>query len=462
MSVTATDTSAKREADRSNREAEKKAKREAENLKKQQQREAAKAASREKANKELVRRCEEFGGVMPEGVKQDEYGNIANTLDNCYRILESQPWGFGYDELAQSHVFRGKVVWPEHYGTELNDALALAIRLSMLAVWQVEFSTLQVTDSLSALCRANPYNPVTEYLNSLSWDGTARVHKWLHTYLGAPKDEYTSAVGAVFLIGAVARARNPGCKFDTMMILEGEQGAGKSTALKIMGGDWYSDAELGNLKDKDSAMVLRGIWIYEMPELSTMSRTERNTMKAFVTREVDRYRPTRGNLPINQPRRCVFAGTVNPEGHGYLTDTTGNRRYLPVETGKIKLAHLAKDRDQLWAEAAEMFATGYSTVMPSGLWKKAAEVTAAREQADPWFEPVADWVEQYQNRGRVTTNEVLRECLDIEDGVQTNQHGIRLGPIMRALGCAKEKFKKNGKSLNGWALPKPKAKVTAA
>src|SRR5438874_8875079 len=110
-----------------------------------------------------------------------------------------------------------------------------------------------------------------------------------------------------------------------MPILEGEQGASKSTALKIMGGDWYSDAELGNLKDKDAAMVLRGTWLYEMPELSSMSRTERNTMKAFMTREVDRYRPTRANLPVNQPRRCVFAGTVNPEGAGYLTDTTGNR-----------------------------------------------------------------------------------------------------------------------------------------
>jgi hypothetical protein len=138
------------------REAHAKAQREAEKLEKQQEREAAKAFKRNAANKELIRRCADFGIIMPEGIELDENGNVVDTLDNCYRILQSQPWGFAYDELAQTHRFLGTVLWPDHYGTELNDALALAIRLQIIAVFEAEFSTQHVTDSLTALCRAAP------------------------------------------------------------------------------------------------------------------------------------------------------------------------------------------------------------------------------------------------------------------------------------------------------------------
>lgn len=435
------------------------AKKEAKALKERQRREAKRLAKREAAKNEMAQRSATAGLVVPTNIDQDE---VAGTLDDCIRILESQAWGFAFNELTNEHVFRGEVNWPAHYGRVLDDELVLAIQVSLGQVFNTEFSDKQVRDSLKYLCRKNPYNPVTEYLDSLTWDKKQRVGKWLHTYLGAQDDDYTNAVGAVFLVGAVARARTPGCKFDTMMILEGEQGAGKSTALKIMGGEWYSDAELGNLKDKDSAMILQGAWIYEMPELSTMSRTERNTMKAFMTREVDRYRATRANLPGNKPRRFVPAGTVNPEGVGYLTDPTGNRRYLPVMTGKLDLAKLAKDRDQLWAEAAAMFADGYSTVMPSGLWSKAAEVAAERVQEDPWQGLIADWLtvelKRVSPRARVWSHEVLSEACGVDDNRMSQQDANRLGRIMRGLGCTWTKFAVEGsrKPRNGWKLPERK------
>ena len=431
-------------------------------LKQKQWRDKKKAERREAKKVNAVVRCRELGMVMPDDV--DLSKDASATLDLCYRILSSQPWGFAFDELAQEHIFRGTIIWPAHYGKVLTDKLILAIRLAMIDVFGVEFSMKQVVESLVALCNANPFNPVAEYLNSVQprWDGTKRVGKWLHTYLGASDDAYTCAVGAVFMVGAVARARTPGCKFDTMMILEGEQGSGKSTALKILGGDWYSDAELGNLKDKDAAMVLRSIWIQEIPELAAMRRADMNTLKAFATRQVDRYRPTRANLPINQPRCCVFVGSYNPRGDdGYLTDPSGNRRFQPVATDAIKLAELAADRDQLWAEAAQMHADGYSTVMPSELWTEAARIAAERVPDDPWSAKLEQHAAEIVAGAKITTNDILRDWIGIDDERQSKADASRLGPLMRSLGFSKTQVGKG--CVRGWKKsPEVKAELDAA
>lgn len=439
------------------------AKKTAQAAKQQQKRDAAKAKKREAAETQLVERCRKLNIILPDDIEKTEDGRIFDTLDNAYKILAAQAWGFGFDELAQEHVFRGAVVWPAHYGNVLTDKLTLAIRLSLIDVFGVEFSTKQVEESLMALCNANPFNPVTEYLDRIqpTWDGKKRVEKWIHNYLGAPDDAYTSAVGAVFLVGAVARARNPGCKFDTMPILEGPQGSGKSTALKILGGDYYSDAELGNLKDKDAAMVLRGVWIMEIPELASLRRADMNTLKAFVTRQVDRYRPTRANLPINQPRGCVFVGTYNPDGNdGYLTDASGNRRFQPVVTEKINLERLAEDRDQLWAEAAQMYADGNSTVIPAELFDKAAEEAARRGQDDPWLAKLADKADELALGEKITTRDVLLNWIGVDDERQTKADGARIGPLMRMLGFDKAQIGIGKRCVRGWKkLPEAKAKA---
>jgi predicted P-loop ATPase len=431
--------------------------------KQKQYRERKKAERREATSKELIRRCADFGLVMPEGIQTDENGKVKDTLDNCYCILAGQEWGFAFDELAQEHVFRGEVIWPDHYGRVLTDKLTLAIRLQMIDVFGVEFSMKQVEESIVALCNANPFSPVAEYLESVRprWDGVKRVEKMLHKYFGAKDTRYHSAVGAVFMVGAVARAMQPGCKHDSMMILEGPQGSGKSTALSILGGEWYSDAELGNLKDKDAAMVLRSIWIQEIPELASMRRADMNTLKAFVTRQVDRYRPTRANLPINQPRSCLFVGTYNPDGNdGYLTDASGNRRFQPVVTGKIDLKALAADRDQLWAEAAQMFADGYSTVMPSDLWIEAAAIAAERMPDDSWAAMLAKHADDIAVGGKVPTQKVLSEWIGIDNERQTRADAARIAPLMRSLGFAKTQI---GKAcVRGWEkLPEPKVTADA-
>ena len=173
--------------------------------------------------------------------------------------------------------------------------------------------------------------------------------------MGASPTAYHPEVGKVTMIGAIARIYQPGCKVDTVPIFEGPQGARKSTAVKTLFDPWFSD-ELADLDSKDSAMQTRGVWGIEVSELDAMSRSEVSRIKAFISRTMDRFRPPYGSRIIERPRPCVFWGTTNADG--YLKDETGGRRFLPIKIGKIDIAGLERDRDQLWAEAVSLYQQG--------------------------------------------------------------------------------------------------------
>jgi predicted P-loop ATPase len=174
-------------------------------------------------------------------------------------------------------------------------------------------------------------------------------------YCGAAEDDYTRLAGSKFLIGAVARVMRPGCKMDNVLILEGPQGRWKSTAFSILAGAWFGDTPFA-IGDKDAYLQMRGNLIYELAELDGFSRTESSRAKAFFSSRYDTFVPKYVAWAIKVPRQLVFAGTVN---HGtYLRDTTGNRRYWPVKIERADIEELARDRDQLWAEACTRFAEG--------------------------------------------------------------------------------------------------------
>lgn len=247
------------------------------------------------------------------------------------------------------------------------------------------------TDSaVEMVARANTIHPPRAYLSALQWDGAARLDTLLERYFGAAPSAYMSLVGAKFMISAVARAFKPGCKVDTMLILEGDQGTFKSTAIQTLASsDWFADTAL-DFGNKDAAQCLQGKWLYEIGELNSFSRAEVNQIKAFISSQSDNLRPSYGRRNVDFPRQCIFVGTTNAEN--YLTDTTGNRRYWPVKCGRVDVSALRADRDQLWAEAVSRFHSGERWWLHGGEERLAAAEQAERESEDPWEAPLLAWL----------------------------------------------------------------------
>lgn len=251
-----------------------------------------------------------------------------------------------------------------------------------------------VEDEMYADARRNSYDPLADYLNGVVWDGVPRLSRWLVDYIGAADTEYSAIVGRKFLIGAVARALSPGCKMDTMLVLEGPQGAGKSTVLRYLFSDTYFIDHLPDFHSKDSFQQLQGAWCVEVAELSALGKADVRDVKQFLSRLVDKFRPPFGKLPVQIPRRSVFAGTVNPEkGSGYLRDTTGARRFWPVECGTLALDKILRDRDQLWAEAVAAFKNKEPWFLDD---EKVVALAAAqqekRREIDPWEGALSEYL----------------------------------------------------------------------
>jgi Virulence-associated protein E/Domain of unknown function (DUF3854) len=273
------------------------------------------------------------------------------------------------------------------------------------------------------------FHPIRTYLESVRWDGVERLDRWLSAYVGVEDTGYAQAVGARWLISAVARIYQPGVKADCCLILEGPQGSRKSTALKTLAGPYFTD-ELADLGTKDSALQTRGVWIIELSELDTLSRSEVSRIKAFMSRTTDRFRPPYGKRLIESPRQCVFAGTVNHSS--YLRDETGARRFWPVACGSIDIDGLARDRDQLWAEAKVRFDGGAAWWLDSSdLMNAAAEEQADRFEGDPWEEVIARWCE---DRPSISVSEVLSCCLDKPKAHWMQADKNRVARCFRALG----------------------------
>jgi predicted P-loop ATPase len=228
----------------------------------------------------------------------------------------------------------------------------------------------------------------------------------------------------------VARIFKPGCKQDYMLILEGPQGALKSMACEVIAGNWFSDNLPDVRESKDLSQHLQGKWLIEVGELSALGKAETTTLKAFVTRRTERYRPSYGRREVIQPRQCVFIGTTNAEC--YLKDATGGRRFWPVKAGSINIDTLAADRDQLFAEAVHLFKTGVK-------WWPDKDVEAkhikpeqeARFVADPWQEKIAEHI---ANLSRVTVGMVAKDALFIETSRLAMRDSYRIIDVLTSLG----------------------------
>lgn len=295
-------------------------------------------------------------------------------------------------------------------------------------------NTLQ--DAMHAVARQTVISPVRHYLESLKWDGVLRIGEWLQTYCEAPSEELVRRFGRAWLVAAVARALRPGCKADNALVLEGPQGAGKSSALKALAGEeWFFDG-LRDMHGKDASAGLRGKWIIELPELSALRRSDAEAVKAFLSRTEERYRPAYGRSEVLERRRCIFAGTTNRGD--YLADDTGGRRFWPVPVGKVDVAGLKRDRGQIWAEAVAAFRAGEPWWLSAEDEAGAAQVVAERQAEDPWSGKVLTLVAGLRE---VSTSQIF-EMMEIPLERRSRAESMRIGGVLTRAGWMKDgKFK---------------------
>ncbi|QEH36522.1 DNA primase TraC [Aquisphaera giovannonii] len=303
---------------------------------------------------------------------------------NAYLFLKNHLRFAGllcYDEFADQVMLVREPPWGEAEfaprAIRDDDFFMLAANLEYC---DISVSKDTAADAAIRVAKEQAINPPREFLSRLNWDGKPRLDTWLTYYLGAddqPK-EYLSLVGAKWLVGAVARVFRPGCKFDSVLILEGSQGLGKSMALRALstfgGQDFFLDS-VGDIRSKDTLMTMQGKLIVEIAELASFRKSENEEIKAFITRQVDVYRPPYGRTVLKRPRYFVLAASTNETDEGYLTDDTGNRRYWPVRCKGIDAEAVERDAMQLWAEAVVRYREGERT------WLSREEaVVSAQEQ----------------------------------------------------------------------------------
>ena len=270
-----------------------------------------------------------------------------------------------------------------------------------------------IADCVSRVARDNPRHPVRDYLAGLAWDRRERLTHWLLDYLGADgPPAYLEAVGPAFLVSAVARVMRPGCQADHVLVLEGPQGTGKTSAVRILGRPWIAEG-IPDLANKDAALHLAGVWLVELSELAGMRRSEVEHVKAFLSRNVDRYRPPYGRRTVDEPRQCVFVATTNEAA--YLRDPTGNRRFWPVRCTNIDLAALERDRDQLLAEAATRYRDGEAWHLTAEQAELAGSEQDARHYVTELEEDVREYLERMAAQGYIelAVRDVLRDALGI-------------------------------------------------
>lgn len=341
----------------------------------------------------------------------DEFALVTMAMHSppWLRQLENswtpRPWADGDDARATE--------WLHHQGITLS-----------LNVAQTAIATVAVEAS---------FHPIRDYLSALEWDGTPRIDSFAPQHLGAEDTAYHRAVGRCMLIAAVARVMRPGCKVDHVPVLEGEQGILKSTAIEKMFAPWFTD-DLAELGTKDASMQIRVAWGIEIAELASMTRSEIEKIKAFITRKVDHFRPPYGRHVIRVPRQSVLVGSTNTDT--YLKDDTGARRFWPIKCAAIDIAAIDRDKDQLWAEAlirfkknAPWWLNGDDTVL-------AREKQADRHVDDPWQESITNYLE---DKDRTSVTEILERVIDKpkERWTQLDQNRVAAG--LRAAGFSRKR-----------------------
>jgi hypothetical protein len=402
---------------------------------------------------ELPNEFQDFTGSGPRAVPAD-------TLLNSLIALKKLGIDCSYNIFRNEYLISGKLLNLDVV-SELSDGLVLALRPFVRLNFSFEPSQRMMQDAVMRLCQMRTFHPVKDYLNSLPrWDGIERAGRLLPDYFNAPDTPFNRAVSRIVMMASVRRIFKPGTKFDYMTVLQSEEGYNKSSAISALyGADYFTDNSTIGLSTKEVEETLRGQWAQENAELSGISKADWNKLKAMLSRTNDRTRRVYERNPINAQRTAIQWGTSNSDA--YLRALSGmNRRFFSIDVlSLIDVARIIGDRDELWAEAVELEATGDSVMLPQEFWADANIEREKRTETDPWEDILADVDKRAKLSARLAAKR--GEPVPYEETATSEQriassyllnvigimwkdwqpyHSTRIGAVMRK---------------HGWAGPKP-------
>lgn len=397
-----------------------------------------------------------------------EEGGVRANITNAVLILENHPalQGIRFNELSGAVEVKGKLPWkrPNKYWRDADDAQLYGWVADQ---YGVQFPENKFAKALSIVTDQRRFNPLLDYIKSLpDWDGVPRVDRLLIDYLGAEDTAYTRAVTRKTLVGAIQRVLEPGCKFDTVLVLDGKPGIGKSTLLRKLGGEWFSDSlSLADTRDKTAAEKLQGVWIMEIGEMQGTRKADIDVLKGFLSRQVDEYRAAYGRVVERHPRTAIICGTTNSTT-GFLRDTTGNRRFwpVPVEGGEASVWDMTEaTRTQIWAETMAMVAEGEAPYLDAQMECEAAKMQQAALEyddregqvleyldtllPDDWYswdigkrvdyfqqrDALSAKIEATMQRTKVSTMEIFCECFGRPRNAWNRKDGYEISAMMARL-----------------------------
>lgn len=393
-------------------------------------------------------------------------GEVLPTAGNVEIILTQGPWKgvLAYDAFGNTEVIRKTLPWREQERPNRAYEPWLGADDKRLQHWFAKIhkinSAKTIQNAFTEVVHRNTFHPIKTFIEGTVWDGVVRAERVFIDYLGSPDTHYTKQVTRKMMLAAVTRLYRPGCKFDQMLVLIGPQGAGKSSLLAKLGREWFSDS-LRTFENKEAGEHLQSGWIFEISELSAMKKLEVEEVKAFLSKTEDRYRVAYDRQVTEFPRKCVFFGTTNTRD--FLRDTTGNRRFWPLEVDPSHAAYshwtdLTEELvKQIWAEVLCWFKTGETLELDEESRKEAELQQTAHMESDPREGLIQEWLDTpleeewgedvtvEKIRNRVCAAQIWCDCLGNKKGAMRPWEAKEIMDILR--------------HIPGWIERKGKARV---
>lgn len=389
------------------------------------------------------------------GLRYQQNGALSGDSSNIALILENDPLWRGVVAFNEFAARIEKIKQPPYTPSSIGEWSD--IDESKTEIWLIrEYGLAPKAGALNravgVIANENGYHPVRDYLNGLQWDGEVRLSRWMSTYLGVQLTDYSMLVATKWMVGAVARIFDPGCKNDNVLILEGLQGIGKSQLLKTLAvnSDWFSDTSF-KLGDREAFLSIRGKWIIEMGELDSFNKAENTAAKLFFSASEDHYRNPYDRYPRTVKRQCVIAGTTNEDA--YLRDPTGNRRYWPNKCAGVDLDGLKQVLDQLWAEAVDEYRAGTAHYVLPDERELFTEQQVVRVEQDVWEEEVEAFFDKNNAVLEFSLGEIMRDALQLRLEQIKRPEQMRVSGILKRLGWQRKQVKRAGRT--SWVYARP-------